>query len=319
MAESASAPRGPVQMSGQMGGLMQHGAILCGTVNTPVFDLSLGDYLAELSMRVVAEGRVPPDLARSWGAPAQVGCRFALLAPREGGSGGFLRLVEGSRVEGYRPLASHGWAAFEMTVRDAFALHARIDRSAFRVLGAPRLVPGFTNFIPFQVEGRAGEVLYLNTVLESRMTGLALPVAEAEVDRMFIAVLAAADRAATLAFHVEALGFEEGETFTFPYSMINQSFGLPEDHPTTLTMTRVGEMPASEIDQYPEAATFRPRSPGELPPGNALLTFAHRNLDEVQAPFLEPPVVREGPLYGGRRVATVIGPSEERMELVECA
>lgn len=318
MTESASAEGGPVQMSGQMGGLMTHGAILCGTVNTPVFDQSLGDYCAELHMRVVEEGRVSPELARSWGAPAQVGCRFALLAPREGGSGGFLRLVEGSRVEGYRALASHGWAAFEMTVRDAFALHARIDKTAFRVLGAPKLVPGFTNFVPFQVEGRAGEVLYLNTVLESRMSGLALPVAEAEVDRMFIAVLAAEERAATLRFHVEALGFEEGDSFTFPYSMINQSFGLAEDHPTTITMTKVGEMPASEIDQYPGEAVFRPRSPGELPPGNALVTFALRSLDAVKAPFVEPPQVRQGPLYRGRRVATVIGPAEERMELVEC-
>lgn len=305
-------------MSGQMGGSLTHGAILCGTVSTPVFDLSLRDYLAELDMRVVDEGRVAPDLARSWGAPAQVGCRFALLAPREGGSGGFLRLVEGSRVAGYRSLSSYGWAAFEMTVRDAFALHARIDQKAFRVLGAPKLVPGFTNFIPFQVEGRAGEVLYLNTVLESRMSGLALPKAEAEVDRMFIAVLAAEDRERTLRFHVEALGFEEGDSFTFPYSMINQSFGLPEDFATTLTMTKVGEMPAAEIDQYPDAARHRPLAPGELPPGNALLTFAHRDLDSVGATFLEPPTVRDGPLYRGRRVATVVGPSDERIELVEC-
>ncbi|WP_448582218.1 VOC family protein [Thermaurantiacus sp.] len=297
---------------------MRHGAILCGTVNTPVFDLSLGDYLAELAMRVVEEGRVSPDLARSWGAPAQVGCRFAVLAPREGGSGGFLRLVEGSRVEGYRSLSTYGWAAFEMTVRDAFALHARIDRAAFRVLGAPKPVPGFANFIHFQVEGRAGEVLYLNTVLESRMAGLELPVAEAEVDSIFIAVLAAEDRAATLRFHVDALGFEEGESFTFPYSMINQSFGLAEDHATTLTMTKVGAMPAAEIDQYPQAARHRPLSPGELPPGNALLTFAHDDLDSVRAPFLEPPTRRDGPLYGGRRVATLVGPSEERIELVEC-
>lgn len=318
MPQAASAPRGGVQMSGQMPELFSHGAILCGTVNTPVFEASLADYCAQLAMRVVEEGRVSPDLARSWGAPAQVGRRFALLAPAEGGSGGFLRLVEGTAVEGYRALASHGWAAFEMTVRDSFALHARIEQAAFRVLGAPKLVPGFTTFVPFQVEGRAGEVLYLNTVLERRTGGLVLPVAEAEVDRMFIAVLAAEDRAATLAFHVEALGFEEGETFTFPYSMINQSFGLPEDHPTTLTMTKVGEMPASEIDQYPQAAVFRPRAPGELPPGNALVTFALRSLDAVKAPFVEPPQVRQGPLYRGRRVATVIGPAEERMELVEC-
>jgi len=291
------------------------GIIRCGTVLAPDFEAALADYRDCLGLPVVEDGRIPPDLARSWGAPAQVGCRFALLKAGRG----FLRLVGGSPLpEGFRPLASFGWAAFEMSVRDSFALHARLEGSAFSVLGAPKLVPGFTNFIPFQVAGRSGEVLYLNTVLESRMAGLDLPVAQAEVEAMFIAVLAAEDRARAVHFHVEALGFEQGETFRFPYSMINMSFGLPETHETDVSMTRVGRTPACEIDQYPEAAIHRPRSAGELPPGNSLVSFAHPDLDAVRAPFIEPPTPRDGPLYGGARVATVIGPADERIELIEC-
>jgi catechol 2,3-dioxygenase-like lactoylglutathione lyase family enzyme len=295
--------------------MRSHGQILCGTVLAPDFEAALADYAEVLGLPVLEAGRVSPDLARSWGAPAQVGCRHALLKAGRG----FLRLVGGSaRPDGFRPLASYGWAAFEMSVADAFALHARLEGGPFEILGAPRHVPGFSNFIPFQVAGRSGEVLYLNTVLESRMAGLDLPRAETEVDAMFIAVLAAEDRAATVRFHVEALGFEEGETFRFPYSMINRSFDLPEAHETEVTMTCVGRSPASEIDQYPEAADHRPRSAGELPPGNSLVTFAHRNLDAVRAPFIAPPRSRDGPLYGGARVATVIGPAGERVELVEC-
>lgn len=301
-----------------MADLFHPGALLCGTVLAPDFEGALGDYLSLLAMRVVEEGRVSPDLARSWGAPAQVGCRLALLAPADGGSGGYLRLVEGSPVAGYRPLRTFGWAAFELTVADSFALHERMQGGPFEVLGPPKRVPGFANFIPFQVAGRSGEVLYLNTVLESRMAGLDLPVAKAEVDRMFIAVLAAADRAEAVRFQVEQLGLEEGETFRFPYSMINRSFALPEDHATDVTMTRVGRSPVAEIDQYPEAAGFRPRSPGELPPGNALVTIAVASLEQIRAPFIEPPRVRDGPLYRGCPVATVIGPADERLELVAC-
>ncbi|WP_448577476.1 hypothetical protein [Thermaurantiacus sp.] len=296
---------------------LPHGALLCGTVLAPDFEAALQDYLSLLSMRVVEDGRIAPDLARSWGAPAQVGCRYALLAPLQGGSGGFLRLVGGSRVEGYRPLSTFGWAAFEIAVSDGFALHARLVGGPFRVLGPPKHVPGFTAFIPFQVAGRSGEVLYLNRILESRMGALDLPMAEAEVDRMFIAVLAAADRARAVRFQVEQLGFSEGESFRFPYAMINNSFDLPGDHLTDVTMTCVGRRPVAEIDQYPEAAAHRPRSPGELPPGNAMVTVAVASLDCVTAPLIEPPVAREGPLYRGARVATVIGPDEERLELVE--
>lgn len=293
-----------------------HGAIRCGTVLAADFAAALADYREVLGLPLVEEGIVAPDLARSWGAPAQVGCRFALLQAGRG----FIRLVGGSAPPAaFRPLASLGWAAFEMSVRDAFALHARLEGGPFRVLGAPKHVPGFANFIPFQVAGRSGEVLYLNTILESRMAGLDLPAAAAEVDAMFIAVLAAGDRAATLRFHVEALGFAEGETFSFPYSMINNSFGLPEAHETDVTMTCVGRTPACEIDQYPPEAGDRPRNPGELPPGNSLVTFLHRDLSAVRATFIEPPAVRHGPLYGGARVATVIGPAGERIELVECS
>lgn len=293
-----------------------HGRLVCGTVNAPDFDASLADYTRELGMRTVDGGRVPPGLARAWGAPAQVGRRLALL--HGGGRPGYLRLVEGTPVRAYRPLRSYGWAAFECSVRDAFALHERIDRDAFPVLGPPKRVPGFDTFIPFQVRGRAGEVLYLNTVLQGSSGGLDLPFAESEIDAMFIAVLAARDRAETLAFHT-SLGFAEGETWTIPYSMINQAFGLPDSHLTAMTMTCVGRMPASEIDQYPPETDFRTRAPGELPPGNAMVSVLVRDLDAIEASFIEPPMRVEGPLYGGRRAACVRGPSDELVELIECA
>ncbi|MFN7177561.1 MAG: hypothetical protein ACK4MX_11820, partial [Thermaurantiacus sp.] len=213
-----------------------HGRLMCGTVLAPDFSASLGDYARELGLRLIADGEVPMALAAAWGAPAMAGRRFALLQGA-GATPGFLRLVEGSEAPGYRPLSSFGWVAFECSVRDAFALHERIDTAAFPVLGAPKLVPGFDNFIPFQVAGRAGEVLYLNTVLKASMAGLDLPHAAAEVDRMFIAVLAAADREESVRFQLEALGLEQGETWVIPYSMINTSFGLPPDFQTAMTMT----------------------------------------------------------------------------------
>ncbi len=292
------------------------GRILGGTIVTPDLGASLADYTGQLGLGVIEEGRIDPALARSWGAPAQVARPYALLqAP--GGAGCVLRLVEGAAVPDYRALRHYGWAAFELTVRDAFALHDRISRAAFRVIGAPKLVPGFDNFIPFQVEGRAGEVLYLNTVLDGSMSGLDLPHALAEVDAIFIAVLAAQDRAETLAFHREQLGFAEGETWVIPYSMITQSFGLPDDTTTAMTMTQTGRIPASEIDQYPPDATDRPRAIGELPPGNAIVSFAVTSLEAIAAPFIEPPSRRDGAFYRGRRVATVRGPSSELLELVE--
>jgi hypothetical protein len=290
-----------------------HGRILCGTVHTPAFADSLADYTGPLGLRVVEQGVVAPALAAAWGALGHAGRRWALL--HGGGRPGYVRLVEGEATRA-PPMTTHGWAAFEMTVRDVHALHARLAGSQFAVIGPPGQVGDFTTFIPFQVAGRAGEVLYLNQVLTEGAGMLDLPFATADVDHIFITVLGAPDRAAALAFH-RALGFGEAETYTFPIGVVNRANGLAEDHQTTLTMTCAGRLPASEIDQFPPSATPRPVAEGFLPPGNAMVTFAVRALPEGRTDWLGEPVRMPGPLYRGRRSACVRGTAGEIIELVE--
>lgn len=289
------------------------GRIKCGTVTTPAFDAGLEDY-AGLGLVVAERGTVAAGLAASWGAPGCAGARTALLAAA-GGRPCFVRLIEAPAVAGYRPLRSFGWGAYELTVADCFALHASLP-AGFEVLGAPRQVAGFDNFIPFQVAGRGGEVLYLNQVLKGSMAGLDLPLTTARVDQIFIAVLGVPDRAAAVAFHC-GLGFEAGETWTIPYGVINASFGLAPDTLTAMTMTRTGRLPGCEIDQYPAAAVARRVAAGQLPPGNAMVSFIHGDLDRVTAGFLAPPARRDGLLYGGRRTATLRGTAGELIELIE--
>ncbi len=294
------------------------GCIKCGTISAAAYDAALADYTGVLGLSIVESGVIAADLAAGWGAPALAGRRSALLCHADARPG-FLRLVESTPVPDYHALRSHGWAAFELTVADCNALFAEIGGTGFTVIGAPKLVPGFDNFIPFQVTGRSGEVLYLNQVLKSGMAGLDLPMTRARVDHMFIAILAAPDRASAVAFHRDALGFAVGDTWEIPYSVINASFGLPADTITAMTMTQTGRMPACEIDQYPAAATPRTVAPGELPPGNAMVSFIVASLDAVAAPFLAPPARHHGALYAGRRSASVIGAAGEIIELIEAA
>lgn len=137
-------------------------------------------------------------------------------------------------------------------------------------------------------------------MLSPSADGIDLPTATIGIDQMFIVPLATSDRLEALAFH-EALGFTAGATYTFPYTVINAAFNLPADHPTTLTMTRVGAIAASEIDQYPPGATPRTVPAGELPPGNAMVSFIVGSLDAVSVPVLGPPMRGDGPVYEGRR------------------
>lgn len=105
-----------------------------------------------------------------------------------------------------------------------------------------------------------------------------LPKARSPMDHIFIAILATPDRQATVAWYKEKLGLDEGDTYVIEYTMINKAFRLPAGTTSGLTMVQNGRMPIVEVDDYPDAATARPRDEGRLPPGNALVTLAARDL-----------------------------------------
>ena len=187
----------------------------------------------------------------------------------------------------------------------------------FEIVGPPKELEGIEPaFIPMQVLGPGREMLYLNQVLRD-MPDSDLPRARSPVDRIFICVLAAPDREATVGWYRDRLRLERGADFTIPYTMINRAFDLPAETKTTLTMVSAGRMPIVEVDDYPPAATPRPRLEGHLPPGNALVTLAVSDLDRCDVEWLAPPTPRDGALYEGRRMGTTLGSAGELLELVE--
>lgn len=292
-----------------------HGRIKCGTVSTPDLDAALKDYRDLLGLRVVEQGTLAADLAASWDAPAAAGQRYALLQPQSGVAG-FIRLVEAPVHPGFVPTRTYGWAAFEITVKDVYALADRVKNSGFETIGPPKEIPGLPQFVPMQVLGRGREMLYFNQVLDDMPTS-DLPRAGSDVDHIFITILATPDRAATMAALQRAFGFEAGGAYTIPYMMINKAFGLADNHLTTISMAQAGRLPIVEVDDYPVAATPRARHAGMLPPGNAMVTLAVHDLDATNLDFVAPPVRRDGPLYAGRRAATHVGIAGELLELVE--
>ena len=298
-----------------MSDFLTHGRILGGTATVPDLDAALGDYRDTLGLGVVDEGRVPPDLAASWGCPVSEGARFVALQPASG-TPCTLRLVEQPLPAAFAPTTTFGWAAFEITVQDVFGWPDRLAGSGFDMVGPPREIPGLPYFVAMQMLGRGREMLYLNEVRSDTPIS-DLPPAASPVDRLFIVILATPDRAATMAWYRHHLALEESGSYVIPYTMISRAFGLPLDTPHGLSMAQVGRMPIIEIDDYPAAATVRLGMTGMLPPGNALVTLAIDGLDGRGLEFITPPVARDGPVYGGRRSATVRGPAGELLELVE--
>jgi catechol 2,3-dioxygenase-like lactoylglutathione lyase family enzyme len=297
-----------------MSEFLTHGRIMGGVVTTPDIDAALADYRDRLDLELVEDGPLDRALAQAWAAPAAAGRRMATLAPKSGAHC-FIRLVEQDVPADFAPTRTFGWAAYELTVKDVYGWPARLEGSGFEIVGPPKPIENLPYFVPMQIVGRGREMLYLNEVATNTPSS-DLPKANSLSDHIFIVILATPDREAAMAWYQDRLGLDAGGVYTLEYTMINKAFGLAAGTQSTISMLQKGRLPIVEVDGYPAAATARPTAPGALPPGNALVTLAIDSLDR-DLPYLSPPAVRDGPLYGGRRTATLRGPAGELLELVE--
>ncbi len=293
-----------------------HGTILGGLSTLPDLDRGIAAYRDVLQLELVETGTLDEDLATAWGCHGNTGTRYAALRPSSGEPCWF-RLVEQPDHPEFHPTTSYGWAAFETTVRDVWHWTDHLPADLFTIVGPPKKLEIVEPaFIPMQALGPGREMIYLNEVLGD-LPDTDLPRAQAPVDRIFIVVLATPDREASVLWYTDRLGLRRGADYTLPYSMINSAFGLPSETKTTITMARFGRMPVLEIDDYPGAATQRPRHSGMLPPGNALATLGVPDLHACRVEWITQPQKREGALYEGRRAGTTTGPAGELLELVE--
>ena len=294
---------------------LQHGVILGGVAVVPDLEAALHDYRDILGMSVIEQGTLPADLADSWGCPKSAGLPMAILQPASGADC-HIRLVEQPDHPGFKPTTTYGWAAYELTVQDVFGWPDRLTDSGFDIVGPPRELAGLPYFVPMQVLGTGQEMVYLNEVRENTPSS-DLPKAQSPTDHIFIVILATPDRAATVKWYCEQVLLTEADTYTLAYSMINNAFGKPADTMSELTMVQNGRLPIIEVDDYPEEATNRGRHDGMLPPGNALVSLAVNDLDQIAVDWISTPQIRDSAPYCGRRTGTTTGPAGELLELIE--
>jgi catechol 2,3-dioxygenase-like lactoylglutathione lyase family enzyme len=284
------------------------------TLTVPDPESTAQRYADWMDYGVVERGEVSSALAASWGAPASAGRGFVVCRPASGADV-FLRFVEGRTPADYRPLRTFGWAAIEICVNDTLAVAERMARSPFEVIGPPRELDGMPEIFPMQVRGPDQEIVYL-TQIRGQQPGVRLPVAESFIDRLFILAMACSDLSATRRWFSQALGLESQPEVAIRYTMISKAFDLDAETKHRIATGGHDIDTCLEFDQYPDAATARPREAGALPPGVALVTLTHPDLDAVAAPWIAARRPTDGAIYGGRRHGVVSAPDGTLVELV---
>jgi hypothetical protein len=243
------------------------------------------------------------------------GRRFAVTNP-ESGAAQWIRFIESPRVPGYAPLTSYGWHSMEIVITDVEATPGHLQNSPFRHLAGPKEV-GTSGFIrAAQFLGPADEVLYLTRIKRDPARPY-LPLAQSFIDRIFIMVLGS--RSMTVARNFYSTHFDGKPNPDRPavIGFFNRANRLPEDTPMQICTVLLDGQCLIEIDNYPSVAKERPREPGALPPGVAMVSFVVDSLDKVKLPLIAPARALAAAPYNGARVATCLGSSGEFIELIE--
>jgi hypothetical protein len=293
----------------------QVGPVVLATVLVADLAAARGAYEHYLSYRRVDEGTVGADLAASWGAPGVSANPYAVLAP-ESGEPGWLRLVEGEVPDDHRPLASTGWAAIEILIRDPDEVAARLEDSPFDIIGPPAPLRSFPQIKSTQAIGPAGEVLYLTNASAGSGTH-DLPTIKSAVDRFFIAVLAVPGFDSALADFENRFALPAQSAHERGIYFIGPGYGLAITDPLRMTTIQLAGQSLIQVDEYPVDTPPRARVEGGLPAGFAMTSFVVPSLEPYLDAALSPPVRPSGPPYDDRAAITLSGPGGALIELIE--
>jgi hypothetical protein len=286
-------------------------------VTLTVSDVSLvedsyGKYFGYL---VVERGQLSAQLANQWNAPALEGHDYLIMQP-ESGEEVFLRVIQQDDVEGFAAMKTWGWNSNEILVQDPYAIHERLKDSPFEIIGEPKGLSMNPEIVAMQALSPAGELVYLTRIPEGKSL-FNLGSAKSFVDRTFIVVLGGPDIEAMRHFYSDKFSMKTTDPAPSTISVLANAYGLPPDHQFKLGIVQFPNSFLIELDEYPAAATARPVSEGELPPGMAMVSFGIKSLDGLDVEFVAPPEVIEGKPYNGSRTALVRGAAGELIELIE--
>ena len=293
------------------------GPFVHAVVMSPDPDAAVQPFLDFLDYRKVGSDPIPADLAQAWGAPAMAG-RKSVSIQSVSGKGAVLRYVQGTPPADYAPFRFFGWNALEILVTDVNALPAKLEKSPFQILGLPRDLYPSGAIRAMQVRTPNNEFVYLTQVNDYPETEY-LPRARTFVDDLFIVILGSDDFDKSWRFYEEHFNTKLSEPKEMRLTGVNVAFGLPIETKHKLSVFRLAGKSAIELDGFPKEAKHRPITPGEIPPGIAMIGFEVDSLDAVKLPWRGPVARREGPIYNNRRSAVFTGPSGEWVELVEKA
>ncbi len=224
-------------------------------------------YCNYLHQSVAAAETLDQSSARALGLASLAGAPTWLLANSYGRA--WLLIVEAPQASSRQALGSLGWMAMETLVEDVDTLAEALQDSPFTVLRPAADLDISDKIRACQVQGPAGEILYL-TQVRGAVPPFDLPKCRAPVDHLFIPVLSSPAREQSLAEYA-ALSGKDGLNFDTRITVVNQARGLPLETRHPVATLQLAGSAMLEIDELADT----PAAPGSLSEGMAGVALYH--------------------------------------------
>ncbi len=286
------------------------GPVCHAVINTNRFDATLAAWRDFLGQRECFRDRLSERQARHWHAAALTGARQAWLMNELGEA--WLCIIEDAEAEPVAPFTRRGWLALEVCVQNVDALFEELREGPFEILGEPADLDVSPNVRAMQVQGPAGEIVYL-TEVRAEVPGFELARARCAVDRLFIPVALSADRASASRTWQAFAGIRTMQ-FDIRITVINRAWELPLERRHPVAVAQLGGGSLIEIDQLP-GLRCQNHATGHLRSGIAMVGIEVRDLADLAAREATGEL-REGP-FAGRCAALIRGYDNELIELIE--
>jgi hypothetical protein len=275
------------------------GQIRAMTITVPSVAPVEAAWTKYLGYQLIKRDRLSAELAASWGAPALAGNPFITLGP-ESGEPTYIRFVEQQTPDDFDMADTYGWRTTEITVQNGDELYERLKDSPFKMRGPPGTIPTYPYLRPLGAVGPGGERLAFTWITEPRPD---LAAAKSFVGRCFLAAQTSPELQQSLDFFQSTFGNIPSPIRRLP------SFAL-----ATITLSNGSKL---EVDEHKGPGRPRPRVPGGLPPGLAIVTFECSGFDRHAPKFIGRPVENGVESASGANVATLAGHTGELIELLE--
>ena len=249
------------------------GKIAAVTISISDLNRMVEVYQEFLKYRVTKTGQITTEESSAWGADFIAGTDYVVMQPEKSDDFSF-RFIQQPDQPDYIAFKSTGWNAAELIVEDVDRLANELEKSPFKIIGAPADLSFTKDIRAMQVIGPANEILYL-TQFKKNIPEFDIPKPRCSVDKTFIVVLAGKSLDEMQNYFHDNFGLSKATIIESRIRSISRAFHFPEDTKYKVAALALKGQSMIELDELPKEGNNRSSIYGYLPAGIAMVSFLY--------------------------------------------